>query len=61
MNHTLEVVFESVIYSDSFKSHDGLVVDGFKHYRMNYDKRFVSQRSHINGIENFWGYANKIK
>ncbi len=58
-----KVVPESVIYTDSFRSYDGLVLDGFKHYRINHQQCFVmSKRNHINGIENFWGYAKtKLK
>jgi transposase len=56
-----KVILESVIYTDSFRSYDGLVPDGFKHFHINYGKCFAtSRRQHINGIENFWGYA-KIK
>jgi transposase len=56
-----KVVPESVIYTDSFRSYDGLVLDGFKHYRINHQECFaLNKRNHINGIENFWGYA-KIK
>ena len=58
-----KVVPESVIYTDSFRSYDGLVLDGFKHYRINHQECFaMSKRNHINGIENFWGYAKtKLK
>lgn len=57
-----QVIPESVVYSDSFRSYDGLVLDGFKHYRINHDKEFAKKRNHINGIENFWGYAKtKLK
>ena len=58
-----KVVPESVIYTDSFRSYDGLVLDGFKHYRINHQECFAaSKRQHINGIENFWGYAKtKLK
>jgi transposase len=58
-----KVVPESVIYTDSFRSYDGLVLDGFKHYRINHQECFaLSKRQHINGIENFWGYAKtKLK
>ena len=58
-----KVVPESIIYTDSFRSYDGLVLDGFKHYRINHQKCFaMSKRQHINGIENFWGYAKtKLK
>ncbi len=53
-----KVVPESVIYTDGFRSYDGLVLDGFKHYRINHQQCFAaSKRQHINGIENFWGYA----
>ena len=58
-----KVIPESVIYTDSFRSYDGLVLDGFKHYRINHQECFaMSKRQHINGIENFWGYAKtKLK
>ena len=58
-----KVVPESVIYTDSFRSYDGLVLGGFKHFRINQQQAFaVSKRQHINGIENFWGYAKtKLK
>lgn len=53
----------SIIYSDKFRAYDGLVLDGYKHYRVNHDETFVDKhRYHINGIENFWGYAKtKLK
>lgn len=54
---------KSVIYTDSFRSYDGLILDGFKHYRINHQAAFAtSKRQHINGIENFYGYAKtKLK
>lgn len=49
---------DSTIYTDKFRTYDGLVVDGYKHYRINHSKRYSNQRgTHINGIENFWSYA----
>ena len=50
---------ESVIYSDCWKAYDGLVDYGAKaHYRVKHSKNeFVNGKNHINGIENFWGYA----
>ena len=52
------VVPESVIYTDSWKSYDGLILDGYKHYRINHSKEFKKgKRNHINGIESFWSYA----
>jgi transposase len=36
------VVLESVIYTDSFRSYDGLVLDGFKHFRINHQECFAA-------------------
>ena len=53
----------STIYSDQFSSYDGLITEGYRHYRIHHGESFAtSQRRHINGIENFWGYAKtKLK
>jgi len=50
---------ESVKYLDCWKAYDGLVDYGAKaHYRVKHSKNeFVNGKNHINGIENFWGYA----
>lgn len=50
---------QSTIYSDSWKAYDGLVDYGAKeHYRVKHcQSEFANGRNHINGIENFWGYA----
>ncbi len=51
----------SVIFSDSFRTYDGLADFGYKrHYRIKHGhnefaKRQGKIRNHINGIENFWG------
>ncbi len=49
----------STIYSDCWKSYDGLVDYGAKaHYRVKHsNNEFANGKNHINGIENFWGYA----
>ena len=48
---------DSVLYTDCWKSYDGLVDYGYKqHYRVKHsDNQFADGRNHINGIENFWG------
>jgi transposase len=47
---------DSVLYTDGFKSYDGLVDYGYKqHYRVKHSEQFAEGRNHINGIENFWG------
>ena len=53
---------DSTIYSDGWRSYDGLVDWGYKkHYRVNHgNNEFVNPQNpqnHINGIENFWGVA----
>lgn len=52
----------STVYSDSWKSYDGLVFNGYKHHRINHAKTLVAgKNTHINGIENFWSYIkNKL-
>ena len=48
----------TTIYTDTWGSYDGLVLDGYKHYRINHGKEFAKdKRNHINGIENFWGWS----
>lgn len=47
----------SVIYTDGFKTYDGLADFGYKkHYRIKHgENEFAKGVNHINGIENFWG------
>ena len=53
------VSLESVIHSDGWRGYNGLVDIGYqKHFRVNHgENEFANERSHINGIESFWGYA----
>lgn len=51
---------DSTIYTDKFKTYDGLVFDGYKHYRVNHSKKYSNRKgTHINGIENFWSFAKQ--
>ena len=54
-----KVELKSIIYSDGWRCYNGLVDVGYgKHLRVEHGKNeFVRGRSHINGIEGFWGYA----
>lgn len=56
---TAKVEPDSTIYSDGWRSYDGLVDWGYKrHYRVNHNaNEFALGHNHINGIENFWGIA----
>jgi transposase len=53
------VDLESVIHTDGWRGYNGLVDLGYKkHFRVHHGKNeFVRGKSHINGIESFWGYA----
>ena len=50
---------DSTVYTDGFKTYDGLVDYGYqKHYRVQPgNNEFANGHNHINGIENFWGWA----
>jgi transposase-like protein len=50
---------KSNIYTDKWKSYDGLVLSGYKHHRINHSKEFVRNHHHINGIESFWSYVKR--
>ena len=51
----------STVYTDEWIAYDGLVVDGYKHYRINHQNQEYSNKrgNHINGIENFWSFAKR--
>jgi transposase-like protein len=53
------VDISSIIHSDKWRGYNGLVDLGYKkHFRVDHGKdEFVSNTSHINGIEGFWGFA----
>ncbi len=50
---------DTIIHSDSWRGYNGLVDLGYKkHFRVQHGKNeFVRGKTHINGIESFWGYA----
>lgn len=53
------VMPQSWVYSDSYRVYDRLDIEGFKHERINHSDSFANKRVHINGIENFWGFAKR--
>ena len=54
-----KVIPDSIVYSDCWRGYNVLDVSEFKHYRINHSKRFVDEKNHINGIENFWNQAKR--
>lgn len=49
----------SLIYTDRFRSYNGLVSYGFKHRRIDHGKRFANGKVYINGIEGYWSFAKE--
>ncbi|HAZ17011.1 MAG: Transposase [Parcubacteria group bacterium GW2011_GWA2_43_13] len=49
----------SNIYTDQWRSYDGLVLSGYQHHRINHSQEFANSHNHINGIESFWSYMKR--
>ena len=50
----------STIYTDGWRSYEGLVLNGYKHHRIRHHKdEFARGRNHINCIESFWSYTKR--
>lgn len=48
----------STIHTDGWKAYNGLILNGYDHYRVFHShNEFARGKSHVNGIEGFWGYA----
>jgi len=47
----------SLIYTDKFRSYDGLVMYGFRHERVDKSIRFANGKVYIN--KGFWSYAKE--
>ena len=50
---------QSWVFSDGFRAYDNLDLEGFRHSRVDHSKTLGSGKNHINGIENFWGFAKR--
>ena len=55
-----QILAGSTINTDGWKAYDGLVVNGYDHYRVFHSKdEFVRGKCHVNGIESFWSFAKR--
>ena len=55
-----KVLEGSTIHTDGWKAYDGLIVNGYDHYKVHHsNNQFVRGKSHVNGIESFWSYAKR--
>ena len=44
----------SVVYTDRYQVYDALMFCGYRHLRVDHDRRFSRGKVHINGLEGFW-------
>ena len=55
-----KILSTSTIYTDGWKSYDGLVLNGYRHYRIYHsENEFARGKNHVNGIESFWSYTKR--
>ena len=53
-----KVLSEATVYTDGWKSYDGLILDGYKHHRIHHhENEFARGKNHVNGIESFWSFT----
>lgn len=57
---TGKILSESTIYTDGWKAYDGLILNGYDHYRVFHSlNEFSRGKCHVNGIESFWSFAKR--
>ena len=50
----------STVNSDGWTSYDGLILNGYEHYRVFHShNEFARWKSHVNGIESFWSFTKR--
>ena len=55
-----KILGNTTVYTDGWKSYDGLVLNGYKHYRIYHsENEFARGKNHVNGIESFWSYTKR--
>ncbi len=55
-----QILENSRIYTDGWKAYDGLILNGYDHYRIYHSQNeFARGKSHVNGIESFWAFTKR--
>ena len=50
----------STVYTDGWKAYDGLILNGYDHYRVFHShNEFARGKNHVNGIESFWSFTKR--
>ncbi|WHP07322.1 MULTISPECIES: IS1595 family transposase [Acinetobacter] len=57
---TRKIAPDSIVYTDSYRSYNALDVSDFSYHRINHSEKFVEDKNHINGVENFWNQAKRV-
>ena len=53
-----QVLSAATVYTDGWKSYDGLVLGGYAHHRIHHhENQFARGKNHVNGIESFWSFT----
>ena len=53
-----QVLSAATVYTDGWKSYEGLVLGGYKHHRIHHhENQFARGKNHVNGIESFWSFT----
>ena len=47
------------VYSDTFRSYNSLIINGYDHVKINKERGFAHGKIHINSIESFWAFAKE--
>lgn len=55
-----KILESSTIYTDGWKAYDGLILNGYDHYRIYHShNEFARGKNHVNGIESFWSFSKR--
>jgi transposase len=55
-----KILENSTVYTDGWKAYDGLILNGYEHYRIFHsNNEFARGKNHINGIESFWSFTKR--
>ncbi len=49
----------SIVYTDRWGSYDALIFCGYKHFTVDYRRRFSRAGVYIDGVDGFWSYAKE--
>lgn len=53
-----KVLSTSTVFTDAWRSYDGLIYQGYHHYRIHHhENEFARGKNHVNGIESFWSFT----